>query len=166
MNFVENNDAFVINGTGRPLRQFIYSHDLAKLMIWCIRQYQEIKPILLSVDEKDEISIADVANLIVKEMNFTGVVKVLHFSLVYDPNLVIYIFSMIPMQRMVNTKKLREMQNFDVIYQISNLPHCMMLFVILFAGLTSIMNTFVNKVLPILTYFPLKDIFNCFIRCA
>lgn len=39
---------FVIWGTGSPRRQFIYSRDLARLMIWVLREYQEIDPIILS----------------------------------------------------------------------------------------------------------------------
>ena len=48
---------FHIWGTGKPLRQFIYSLDLAKLFIWVVRSYEEVEPIILSVDESDEISI-------------------------------------------------------------------------------------------------------------
>ena len=35
-------------GTGKPLRQFIFSHDLAKLFVWTLREYDEISPIILS----------------------------------------------------------------------------------------------------------------------
>ena len=44
----ENGTPFVISGTGKPLRQFIYSRDLAKLFIWVLRDYDEIDPIILS----------------------------------------------------------------------------------------------------------------------
>lgn len=46
--FAENGTPFVVSGTGKPLRQFIYSRDLAKLFIWTLREYQEIDPIILS----------------------------------------------------------------------------------------------------------------------
>ena len=46
--YVENNTPFVVMGTGKPLRQFIYSKDLAKLFIWQLREYEEIDPIILS----------------------------------------------------------------------------------------------------------------------
>uniref|UniRef100_A0AC34QBT3 GDP-L-fucose synthase n=1 Tax=Panagrolaimus sp. JU765 TaxID=591449 RepID=A0AC34QBT3_9BILA len=61
-----------VSGTGKPLRQFIYSIDLAKLMIWAVRHYDDIEPIVLSVDEKDEISIKEVVDAIVKSSGFTG----------------------------------------------------------------------------------------------
>ena len=59
-------------GTGKPLRQFIYNVDLGKLLIWTVRDYDEIDPIILSVDESAEISIADVAKLVAKGMEFEG----------------------------------------------------------------------------------------------
>ncbi len=31
-----------------PLRQFIYSLDLAKLFLWVVREYDEVDPIILS----------------------------------------------------------------------------------------------------------------------
>lgn len=59
-----------MRGTGKPLRQFIYSRDLARLMIWALREYPEVEPILLSVNVEDEISIADGAKAIAKAMNY------------------------------------------------------------------------------------------------
>lgn len=46
------------------MRQFIYSIDLAKLIIWVLEEYKEISPIILSVGEEDEISIGRAAQLI------------------------------------------------------------------------------------------------------
>lgn len=43
------------------MRQFIYSHDLARLTVWVMRQYHSPEPIILSVGEEDEVSIGDVA---------------------------------------------------------------------------------------------------------
>lgn len=44
----ENGTPFVVSGTGKPLRQFIYSRDLAKLFIWQLREYDSIEPLILS----------------------------------------------------------------------------------------------------------------------
>lgn len=63
---------FHIWGTGKPLRQFIYSLDLGRLFIWAIRNYEDIEPIIFSVDESDEISIADVAKLVLEAFEFKG----------------------------------------------------------------------------------------------
>lgn len=59
---------FKLFGTGKAQRQFIYSLDLGRLLIWAIFNYEEREPIILSVDEQDEISIHDVANIILKSM--------------------------------------------------------------------------------------------------
>jgi GDP-L-fucose synthase len=65
---------FVIWGSGAPLRQFIYSLDLARLFVWVLRDYHEVDPLILSVGEEDEVSIKDAAEMVVKSMNFTGTV--------------------------------------------------------------------------------------------
>lgn len=41
---------FTVYGTGKPLRQFIYSQDLAKLTVWTVREYNDVTPIILSGD--------------------------------------------------------------------------------------------------------------------
>jgi hypothetical protein len=45
---IENKTPFVVSGTGKPLRQFIYSRDLAKLFVWQLWEYHDIEPIILS----------------------------------------------------------------------------------------------------------------------
>ncbi len=50
----ENNTEFIVAGTGTPLRQFIYSRDLAKLFIWVLREYDEIDPVILSGELEKE----------------------------------------------------------------------------------------------------------------
>lgn len=64
--------AFVVYGSGKPLRQFIYSQDLAKLFLWALRNYSSVEPIILSVDESSEVSIAQLAVSIAKAFNFKG----------------------------------------------------------------------------------------------
>ncbi|KAK7503116.1 hypothetical protein BaRGS_00005742 [Batillaria attramentaria] len=68
----KENKPFVIWGTGSPRRQFIYSLDLARLMIWVLREYQEIDPIILSVGEEDEVSIKEAAEAVLEAMDFKG----------------------------------------------------------------------------------------------
>lgn len=46
--YVLGGDTFTVMGTGKPLRQFIYSLDLARLILWVLRDYSEIEPIILS----------------------------------------------------------------------------------------------------------------------
>lgn len=66
------NQPLTIWGTGKPRRQFIYSRDLARLTLWVVREYDEIDPIILSVDENDEMSIDESAKAIVDSMDFKG----------------------------------------------------------------------------------------------
>ena len=66
----ENKTDFMIWGSGKPLREFIYSKDVAKLTEWVLYNYQENEPIILSTSE--EISIRDVVGMIVEIMNFKG----------------------------------------------------------------------------------------------
>ncbi|XP_037077480.1 GDP-L-fucose synthase-like [Pollicipes pollicipes] len=68
----QSGEPFVIWGTGRPLRQFIYSLDLARLMVWALREYTEVDPIILSVDESDEVSIRDAAQMVLDAIGFQG----------------------------------------------------------------------------------------------
>lgn len=64
--------ALQVWGSGKPLRQFIYSLDLARLIVWVLREYDEVEPIILSVDEEDEVSIKDAAKLITDAFDFKG----------------------------------------------------------------------------------------------
>ncbi|RZC32940.1 GDP-L-fucose synthase [Asbolus verrucosus] len=63
---------FTVLGTGKPLRQFIYSLDLARLFLWVLRDYNEVEPIILSVDEEAEVSIRQVAEELARAFDFKG----------------------------------------------------------------------------------------------
>ena len=77
----------VVAGSGAPLRQFIYSRDLALLLIWTLEHYDATNgddpsmagagTLILSVDPADEISIAQVARHIADAMGFDN-------DIVYD----------------------------------------------------------------------------------
>ena len=62
-------DKLTVAGTGTPLRQFIYSEDLAKLLVWTIENYDSSEPLILSVPPESEVSIGDVAKLIANEFD-------------------------------------------------------------------------------------------------
>ena len=65
----QNNENFVIRGTGSPLRQFIYSEDLAKIILIILENHNE-NNLILSVPESHEISIKDVGFLIAKSFDY------------------------------------------------------------------------------------------------
>ena len=66
----ENKTPLSIWGSGKPLREFIFSKDVAKLTEWVLHNYNESEPIILSTSE--EISIMDMVGIIVELMNFKG----------------------------------------------------------------------------------------------
>jgi GDP-L-fucose synthase len=66
----ENKTDFIVWGSGEPLREFIYSKDVADLSLWVLDNYTENEPIILSTSE--EISIKDLVGIIVDIMNFKG----------------------------------------------------------------------------------------------
>jgi len=63
---------FTVWGTGKPLRQFIWSEDLGRLFIWVMREYEETEPIILSVGEEDEKTIDEAAKAVAKAFGFNG----------------------------------------------------------------------------------------------
>jgi GDP-L-fucose synthase len=68
----ENGTPLVIWGSGKPLRQFIYSSDLAKLMLWYLLESDKHEPVILATDPADEISIAQAAHMVADAMGFKG----------------------------------------------------------------------------------------------
>ena len=69
----ENKTDFTIWGSGKPLREFIFSKDVAKLTQWVLENYNEPEPIILSTS--NEITIKELVDIIVEIMNFKGNVK-------------------------------------------------------------------------------------------
>ena len=63
-------NTFRVLGSGTPLRQFIYSDDLAKLFMWTLENYNEKESLILSVGEKNEVAIKDVALEIAKSFDY------------------------------------------------------------------------------------------------
>jgi GDP-L-fucose synthase len=66
----KNGEDFVVMGSGAPLRQFIYSEDLAILIMFVMEKYEKKDSIILSVGEEDEVSIKNIATLIAKSYEY------------------------------------------------------------------------------------------------
>jgi len=66
----QNQERFQVCGSGRPLRQFIYSADLAKLILWALLEYDEKESIILADREENEVSIEQVARMIAREFDY------------------------------------------------------------------------------------------------
>ena len=71
----KENKNFIVKGTGNPLRQFIYSTNVAKLILWTLKNYKEKESIILSVSKKNEISIKNVVIEIAKNFNYENFIK-------------------------------------------------------------------------------------------
>ena len=70
-----NKTKFIVSGSGKPLRQFIFSYDLAHCILWVCKHYKSTEPIILSPDSEDEVSIGFVAQLIAKEFGYTDQIE-------------------------------------------------------------------------------------------
>jgi len=64
----KNNTPFIIKGTGTPLRQFLYSKDLAKAIELILYNYKATTSIIIS--PKEEISITTLARTIMDNFNY------------------------------------------------------------------------------------------------
>lgn len=62
----KDNSPFIVKGTGSALRQFIYSKDLAKLILWAYENYNDEETIIFSPDENSEISIREIAQTVAR----------------------------------------------------------------------------------------------------
>tara|TARA_B100000424_G_scaffold270086_1_gene268543 strand:- start:1758 stop:2693 length:936 start_codon:yes stop_codon:yes gene_type:complete len=68
------NQGFIIRGTGAPLRQFIFSEDLARLMMYVLKKYKSKETIILSPSEKDEISILNMGAIIADSYKYFNII--------------------------------------------------------------------------------------------
>ena len=66
----KNKTDFTVWGSGKPLREFIYSKDIAKIAEWALYNYEGTDPLIISGDE--EVSIKDLVNMLVDEFKFKG----------------------------------------------------------------------------------------------
>ena len=58
----------VLWGSGRPLREFTYSLDIAEILLFLIENYDDPEPI--NIGNTSEVSIHDVANMICQEIGY------------------------------------------------------------------------------------------------
>jgi GDP-L-fucose synthase len=64
----QNNEKFVIWGDGSPLRQFVHSEDMAKLIVWSLENWNSEKHCMM-IDET-EVSVMEVARIISEKFGF------------------------------------------------------------------------------------------------
>lgn len=66
----KNKTNLEIWGTGTPLREFIFSKDVAKIVEILLKNYDKTTPVIISSDT--EISIKDLVDIIIKKIDFNG----------------------------------------------------------------------------------------------
>ena len=66
----KNKTDFTVWGSGKPLREFIYSKDIAKIAEWALYNYEGTDPLIISGDE--EVSISHLVGMLVDEFKFKG----------------------------------------------------------------------------------------------
>ena len=66
----KSGEDFVVRGSGKPLRQFIYSGDLASLIFKTLFSNVSIPAVILSVPESEEVSIGDVARIVARQFDY------------------------------------------------------------------------------------------------
>jgi GDP-L-fucose synthase len=70
----KNDEPFIVSGTGKPLRQFIHSEDLGKLILWSLFEYELKETIILSPSEDSEVSIKYIACKIAEIFNYNNII--------------------------------------------------------------------------------------------
>lgn len=57
-------------GTGKPLREFLHSDDLAEAILTCLEKYDS--PVLINIGSQEEVSIASLAKMVCEACDFQG----------------------------------------------------------------------------------------------
>jgi len=66
----KNRTDLTVWGSGKPLREFVYSGDIAKLALWAIENYSEDTPIIFT--SGIEATIRELTEVVAKKMKFEG----------------------------------------------------------------------------------------------
>ena len=65
---------FEIRGSGKPLRQFLYSYDFADIIMEILLDYNDKDTIIVAPNEEDEVSINYVSKVIANEFRYNKIV--------------------------------------------------------------------------------------------
>jgi len=66
----KNNTDLSVWGSGKPLREFVYSGDIGRLALWAIENYSEDTPIIFT--SGIEVTIRELTEVVAKKMKFEG----------------------------------------------------------------------------------------------
>lgn len=94
INAKETNTPFVCRGSGKPVRQFCYAPDLARVLVWALDSYDDNDPLNVA---GEEISIKELSESIASLINVQS-------EVIYDLS-----YSDGPLKRTVSTKKFEKL---------------------------------------------------------
>lgn len=66
----ESNTDMTVWGSGKATREFLYSEDFGKVLVWALNSYESDVPMIVSPDS--EINIGELVEIIQNRMDFTG----------------------------------------------------------------------------------------------
>jgi GDP-L-fucose synthase len=70
---LQGSDEVVVWGTGRPLREFTFSRDAARIILWLAENYDGQEPV--NIGNPEQVSIESLAKMIGEEIGFEGLVR-------------------------------------------------------------------------------------------
>ena len=70
---LQGSDEVVVWGTGRPLREFTFSRDAARIILWLAENYDDQEPV--NIGNPEQVSIESLAKMISEEIGFEGLVR-------------------------------------------------------------------------------------------
>lgn len=71
----QHDHEFVVSGDGTPLRQFIHSYDVARLVLWAFQNYESIARPLILCPPDAEVPIRTIVDHIAHAMGFKGTIR-------------------------------------------------------------------------------------------
>lgn len=70
---LQGSEEVVVWGTGRPLREFTFSRDAARIILWLAENYDDQEPV--NIGNPEQVSIESLAKMISEEIGFEGLVR-------------------------------------------------------------------------------------------
>ena len=70
---INNESYFDVWGDGEVYREFTYAEDIAKIIYFCLQNYNSVEPI--NIGNTKEYKLKDIISLICKELNYTGEIR-------------------------------------------------------------------------------------------
>ena len=70
---LQGSEEVVVWGTGRPLREFTFSRDAARIILWLAENYDDQEPV--NIGNPEQVSIESLAKMIGEEIGFEGLVR-------------------------------------------------------------------------------------------